>query len=428
MAVHGYIHIPGLSWKAHRFDVPLIHSQLGGERLSIFAREVVAPGKEESDLPWLVFLQGGPGFGAPRPGGASGWIKRAIKDYRVLLLDQRGTGLSTPVLDETIMPIGTPQQQADYLKNFRADNIVRDAELIRKQLIGDKPWTVLGQSFGGFCLTTYLSQAPEGLAAAILTGGFAPLVDDPDEVYRRTYKRIIDKNGEYYSRYPDDAVVVRRIVDHLHANDVRMPDGERLTARRFLQIGIEFGMSGGYEAVHYLLELAFATPSAGIGLKFIQQFSPMLQFEANPIYALLHESIYCQHRASNWSADRLLPEFFEAFRMDSACPLFTGEMIYSWMFDEYKHLRGLKEASEILASTTDWPDLYSKSVLGCNTVPTVGTIYFDDMYVDLDLSLETARHIKGAKTWITNEYEHNGIREDGERVLDRLLSMLNGQC
>ena len=46
---------------------------------------------------------------------------------------------------------------------FRADNIIKDAERIRKQLIGDKKWSVLGQSFGGFCATHYLSFYPESL-------------------------------------------------------------------------------------------------------------------------------------------------------------------------------------------------------------------------------------------------------------------------
>src|ERR1022692_4380233 len=53
----------------HTFTVPLDHSQPGGERIEVFAREVVAAGQAGSSLPWLLFLQGGPGFGAPRPSG-----------------------------------------------------------------------------------------------------------------------------------------------------------------------------------------------------------------------------------------------------------------------------------------------------------------------------------------------------------------------
>lgn len=38
------------------------------------------------------------------------------------------------------------EKLADYLKHFRADNIVKDAEFVRKRLVPDsRPWTVLGQ-------------------------------------------------------------------------------------------------------------------------------------------------------------------------------------------------------------------------------------------------------------------------------------------
>jgi proline iminopeptidase len=46
------------------------------------------------------------------------------------------------------------------------------------------------------------------------------------------------------------------------------------------------------------------------------------------------------------------------------------------------------------------------------------------MYVDADLSLETARHVGNLDYWITNEYEHDGLRAD-VRVFKRLSEMLN---
>src|SRR4029077_7200184 len=102
------------------------------------------------------------------------------------LLDQRGTGRSTPVSAEALAGLD-PAAQAAYLRNFRADSIVRDAELIRAQL-ESHPWRVLGQSFGGLCVTTYLSFAPEGLHEAFITGGLPPLVGGADDVYRATYR------------------------------------------------------------------------------------------------------------------------------------------------------------------------------------------------------------------------------------------------
>jgi pimeloyl-ACP methyl ester carboxylesterase len=171
----------------HTFTVPLDHSQPGGEHIEVFAREVVAAGKAGSSLPWLLFLQGGPGFGALRPSGRESWLDRALDDYRVVLLDQRGTGRSTPASRHTVARFGTAQAQARYLAQFRADSIVRDAELVRRELTGGQTWSVLGQSFGGFCTVSYLSIAPEGLTEAFITGGLPGLGTSPDSVYRATY-------------------------------------------------------------------------------------------------------------------------------------------------------------------------------------------------------------------------------------------------
>ena len=48
----------------------------------------VPVGKEEQSLPYLLYLQGGPGFESPRPTEASGWIGKASEEYRVILMDQ----------------------------------------------------------------------------------------------------------------------------------------------------------------------------------------------------------------------------------------------------------------------------------------------------------------------------------------------------
>src|SRR5215471_1443440 len=88
---------PGLVLTDHRFTVPLDYGDPGGDTIGIFAREMVAPARERDDLPWLLFLQGGPGFESPRPLGRDAtWKHRGLADWRILLLDQRGTGRSTP--------------------------------------------------------------------------------------------------------------------------------------------------------------------------------------------------------------------------------------------------------------------------------------------------------------------------------------------
>ena len=102
--------LPGLQLTDHHFTVPLDHTSPDGPQVTVFAREVVAVGRDTEQLPWLVFFQGGPGFAAPRPVRAAGWIKRAVQDYRVLLLDQRGTGRSTPVTVESLARFPTARK------------------------------------------------------------------------------------------------------------------------------------------------------------------------------------------------------------------------------------------------------------------------------------------------------------------------------
>jgi len=86
------IRLPGYVTREHVVTVPLDHNDADAGTIEVFARELVDPDKRDDDLPYLLFLQGGPGFGAQRPEGRESWLDRALSDYRVLLLDQRGTG------------------------------------------------------------------------------------------------------------------------------------------------------------------------------------------------------------------------------------------------------------------------------------------------------------------------------------------------
>jgi pimeloyl-ACP methyl ester carboxylesterase len=95
---------------------------------------------------------------------------------------------------------------------FRADNIVRDAEAIRQELKIDR-WSVLGQSYGGFCVVHYLSTAPQSLREAFITGGLPPVNHHTDDVYRATYPHVREKNQLYFERTPMTCSV-RDIVDY----------------------------------------------------------------------------------------------------------------------------------------------------------------------------------------------------------------------
>jgi pimeloyl-ACP methyl ester carboxylesterase len=399
------IRTTGLVITEHELPVPLDHADPGGEKITVFAREVADP--DGLDRPFLVFLQGGPGYEAPRPTRTPtdpGWLDRALAEFRVLMLDQRGTGRSSPVATG----------DAEYLAHFRADSIVRDAEVFREALGGDR-WSVLGQSFGGLCAMTYLSLAPEGLREVLITGGVPPLGDAIDDVYRATYGRVLERNRRYYERYPQDRERVLRLHEHLDADDVRLPGGDRLTSRRLRQAGQALGFSDGADRLHYLLEQPFDSPG------FLHDAEAATPFARNPIYAVLHEACWGDGCSTRWAAERLRPPAFDAPE------LFTGEHIYRWMFEDYAALAPLREAAEALAQR-EWPRLYDPERLAANEVPVAAAVYTEDMYVERLLSEQTAEQVRGMRTWVTSEYDHNGLRADGGRILGRLLDMARGRA
>ncbi len=412
--------IPGFRVRDHAVSVPLDWAQPDGEAITLFAREITAPGGE--DRPVLVFLQGGPGGKSPRPNEGPGWLKVAASRYRVLLLDQRGTGRSSPV-QRWRMAAMDADAGARYLSHFRADSIVKDCEHLRRTLYDGARWSTLGQSYGGFLTLSYLSHAPQALERCFITGGMAGIAAPAEEIYRRTYPRVAHKNALFFNRYPQDRALVDRLADHLEAHDVRLPDGDRLSVRRLQYLGMDFGMSDGFETVHWLLDEAFCD-DGHLSDAFLGAVRDRTAFDQNPLFAAIHEPIYAQGAQTPWAAERLL-DAFPAFSPDARPMLFTGEMIYPWMFHEICALRPFRAAAEALAAMPLDAPLYDPARLAENAVPVWAAVYTDDMYVDADLSLATARAVGNVRLWQTSAYEHNGLRQS-PKVLEHLFAMEDG--
>lgn len=423
----------GVVYQPHTFELPLDHNNPDGLTLTIYAREVMSIDNQDRDLPWLVYFQGGPGFPSPRSDAQSGWLKAALKQYRVLLLDQRGTGLSSPITHQTLTGL-SPEEQCDYLTYFRADSIVKDAEAIRKQL-NAKKWAILGQSFGGFCSLTYLSLFPDSLLRAYITGGVPSLTRHADDVYKATYQRVKQKNKAFFVQFPQAQALCQRIAQHLKENRVELPNGQHFTVEQFQMIGINLGRGSAALPMYYLLENAFVEVNnkQHLSYTFLNAMLAEQSYQTNPIYAILHESIYCQPCTKNaenktesaWSAHRIRNAYPEFHYHTSQPFYFTGEMVYPWMFDQMACLTSLKQAAQLLANKSDWSALYDVKQLAKNTVPIACAVYAEDMYVEFDYSRESLNNIPNSKAWITNEYEHNGIGVDGERIFERLDDMLN---
>jgi hypothetical protein len=82
----------------------------------------------------------------------------------------------------------------------------------------------------------------------------------------------------------------------------------------------------------------------------------------------------------------------------------------------------LREAAELLAEHR-WPALCDAEKLSRNEVPAASAVYADDMYVERQFSDETLALVPGLRGWLTNEFDHNVLRADGGRIVDRLIDL-----
>lgn len=128
----------------------------------------------------LLFLHGGPGTGCNSE-------QRRYCDpelYRIILIDQRGTGRS--------LPAGcTDHNNTDYL--------VKDLELLRNHLSINQ-WVILGGSWGATLALLYGIAYPAAISAMILRGTFLATASEFDWLF--------SANGaaKFYPEYFDDFV------------------------------------------------------------------------------------------------------------------------------------------------------------------------------------------------------------------------------
>ena len=422
MALLNEYYVPGLHVSEYAIDVPLDwdgHEPgmgFDGETIRLFYRVVCAPEHVNDRLPLLVFLQGGPGGAAPRPlsPDSDGWVAEAIKHFRVVLPDQRGTGRSSHIDSHTVANMDG-RQAAEYLKKFLAGPIVRDFEHLRRTEFDGERWVTLGQSYGGFLTLTYLSLFPQSLIASFTTGGIPHVPASAREVYEHTFPRMQTKTEQFYARYPLDTKRVGCVADILRSTDVTLPNGDPFTVERLQTLGSSFGMKPAFERVHWLFDEAFldgdgsANSDSPLADEFL--FDAMTATYSNPLYWPLQEFIYADGDLDapiDWAADHVygsLPQF----STDARPLLFTGEAIFPWMFEQERALRPFRAAMDVLMQDTHFGVIYNVNQLAANTVPLNSAVYFDDLYVDSGLQLDTLSRIGNSHYWVTNEFEHDGV-------------------
>jgi proline iminopeptidase len=100
----------------------------------------------------ILIIGGGPGDVSDR---YLGLCQGIAKNHQCILVDQRGTGKSSPaVVDSSTISIALT---------------LGDFEALRKQL-GLKQWTVLGFSYGGYLASLYAESFPASVSSLLLLG------------------------------------------------------------------------------------------------------------------------------------------------------------------------------------------------------------------------------------------------------------------
>ena len=366
--------------------------------------------------------------------------------------------------DESKRALEALLQATDYMAQMRADNIVKDAEAIKDALMlpsesqeTPRPWgAALGQSFGGFCMMTYLSQVEYPPKICLLTGGIAPMLTPSYDVYCSLWQRVKERSLKYYEMYPGDIAAVKRIIKALMEEPATLPSGGKLTARRFLNLGLSLGGSpSAFATLHEMISTACISSNDDDKVVFTRAFLKRIDsaqsFDDHPIYFLMHESIYGdgpKNSPTDWAANRAYenlvktPSEFDyrltsTLNSDERPTLFFGEMVFPWMADgDFAEVSGvgMRSLADSLAKKEDWGSLYDgdhiRKVLQDGSISrAAAAVYLDDMYVDVDACMAVTKRggpLDKCKIWVTNEYQHSGLRDDGTNIFAKLYGMATG--
>ncbi|MEW6981550.1 alpha/beta fold hydrolase [Colwelliaceae bacterium 6471] len=163
--------------------VPENYQLPDGEKISINFAVLPAIDNSDNKIP-LMFLAGGPGQAAVE---LAAGLRQVFKDIRktrdLILVDQRGTGMSHPLECDEAMGQNVyesiPENLSDQdihsclaklsgdLSQYNSENSVRDFDAVRVAL-GHKKINIYGGSYGTRAGLVYMRLFPDSLNAAVL--------------------------------------------------------------------------------------------------------------------------------------------------------------------------------------------------------------------------------------------------------------------
>jgi proline iminopeptidase len=139
----------------------------------------------------ILIIGGGPGDVSDRVLGVAEGLAGS---YQCILVDQRGTGKSSPaVYDSTTISVALT---------------IDDFEAIRKQL-GIKEWAVLGVSYGGFLSSMYAASYPASVSSLILVGTSGVNTDHQAYFGNNIVSRLLPSDIERAEYWGDSALMAQ---------------------------------------------------------------------------------------------------------------------------------------------------------------------------------------------------------------------------
>jgi pimeloyl-ACP methyl ester carboxylesterase len=160
-------------------DVPLDHSGATPGTLDL---QVAAADNATAPRGVLLFLTGGPGQpGVDRAGRIAQLLAPVLDDYRLVMLDQRGTGaeaLDCPALQDAVGASDVLTARASAVEDcadrigptrrfYSTADTVEDLEDLR-QALGVESWTLDGVSYGTFVAERYAIAHPNHVTRLVL--------------------------------------------------------------------------------------------------------------------------------------------------------------------------------------------------------------------------------------------------------------------
>lgn len=408
----------GFEVKEHTIEVPWDRSDPSLGNLELFAREIYA----DPSAPPLAYFQGGPGNPGPR--SMMPWIPEALKHYRIFLIDERGTGRSTPIDKSRPELIDVA-----HLSRLRPPDIAADAEELRKHL-GFEKWDLLGNSFGGICIGSYMSYYPEGIGRAMLTGSIPPFGISADFYNDKILDLLERRVKKIYKKAPWIEDRIREVSEYLNHNEEFLPTGERLTSQRFRFVGVMLGEEHGWEKLAILLEEPFHREGGRKHLRsdFLATVGMIVSTETNPMWPVVHEQIFggFTEGSVDWSCERVYNQR-EGFELDADPGGKTfypfGNAFFRFHFDEDPAQQPFRDVVHEIFQKTDWQAVANQEQLLQNEVPAAVLLYEDDMFIPFEFASSIVEKIPNMNLVTHPEYQHDAIYRHGD-VFNRVFEAL----